>query len=88
MKITVLAKPKKKREFIEQISTNQYLVSVKEPPLDGRANEAIIKSLSEYFSVPRSRIFLLSGHTAKIKIFEIPDFLQSFEKLPKQKSLI
>ena len=88
MKITVLAKPKKKREFVEQISFDQYIVSVKEPPVDGRANEAIIKSLAEYFSISRSSIILLSGHTAKIKIFDIPDTLKNFELLPKQKTLL
>ena len=88
MKITVLAKPKKKREYIEQIAADQFVVSVKEPPVDGRANDAIIKALAEYFSVSRSEILLLSGHTAKIKVFEVPDFLKNFEVLPKQKSLI
>ncbi|HSV94957.1 MAG TPA: DUF167 domain-containing protein [Spirochaetia bacterium] len=87
MRLTILAKPKKKQEKIVQIAPNIYAVSVKEPPINGRANEAIIKSLSQYFSISRSKITLISGHTSQIKIVEVPDFLGSFEPLPKQKSL-
>lgn len=88
MKITVVAKPKKKKAFVEQISANQYVVSVKEAPVEGRANDAIIKALAEYFSIQRSEIYLLSGHTGKLKSFEVPDHLHNFEPLPKQKSLL
>jgi uncharacterized protein YggU (UPF0235/DUF167 family) len=88
MRITIVAKPKKKREFVEQVSPTHYVVSVKEPPVDGRANDAIIKALAGFFSLPRSSIILVSGHTAKVKIFEVPDSLADFEVLPKQKSLL
>jgi len=88
MKITVVVKPKKKREFVEQVSFNQYLVSVKAPPVEGQANQAVIKSLADYFSVSGSEINLLSGHTSRVKIFEVPDFLRDFEVLPKQKPLL
>lgn len=87
MKITVIAKAKKKKEFVEQISSTQYVVSVKEPPIDGRANEAIIKSLAQYFHISPSDIILVSGHTTKIKTLTVPDSLANFEVLPKQKKL-
>jgi len=87
MKILVLAKPKKKNAYIEQVSETEYLVSVKEPPVDGKANQAIIKSLSNYFGVSPSQVTLISGHTSKKKIFEVPDSLSNFEPLPKQKKL-
>lgn len=87
MHITVVAKPKKTQEKVIQISSDTYAVSVKEPPVDGRANQAIIKSLATFFSISPSQILLLSGHTSKIKTFEVPDSLQNFEILPKQKTL-
>ncbi len=87
MHLTVVAKAKKKQEKVVQINPDTYAVSVKEPPLDGRANGAIIKSLARYFSVSPSQITLVSGHTAKIKIVEVPDHLADFELLPKQKPL-
>jgi uncharacterized protein len=48
-----------------------YVVYVKEPPKEGRANEAIIKSLADYFGVGKSDIKLVSGATSKIKVFDI-----------------
>lgn len=87
MKITVIAKPKKKREFIKQVSPFEYIVSVKEPPVDGKANQAIIDSLSKYFQVSRAEILLVGGQAGKTKTFDIPDYLKDFEVLPKQKHL-
>lgn len=48
-----------------------YKVSVKEAPVGGQANEAIIKALAEYFDTAPSRVNLISGQTSKQKIFEI-----------------
>ncbi len=48
-----------------------YLVSVKEPPTQGRANNAVIKLLAKNFSVMTSAIVLKRGATSKLKVFEI-----------------
>jgi len=48
-----------------------YTVLVKERPIHGKANNAIIKLLSNYFSVPQSRVELRRGATSKMKIFLI-----------------
>ncbi|HEY4508974.1 MAG TPA: DUF167 domain-containing protein [Candidatus Paceibacterota bacterium] len=48
-----------------------YSVSVKEPPRQGKANEAIMKALAEYFKVSFSEIRLVSGASSKKKVFEI-----------------
>jgi len=50
-----------------------YTVSVKERPVEGRANEAITKLLAEHFKVSRSQVRLISGATSKRKVFEIKD---------------
>ena len=48
-----------------------YKVSVKEAPVSGQANEAIIKALAEYFDIAKTNITLISGQTSKQKLFEI-----------------
>lgn len=88
MKIKVVTKPKKKREYVEQLSSKEYIVSVSEPPVEGRANSAIVKALAAYFKISPSLIILVSGQTSKIKFFEVPDALADFEILPKQKQLL
>ena len=52
---------------------NLYVVSTKARPIEGKANEAIIKLLAEYFKVPKSQITLKAGKKSKIKIFEVID---------------
>jgi len=48
-----------------------YTVCVKEPPIQGKANKAIIKTIAEYFKIPISRVILLSGMSSDRKVFEI-----------------
>jgi uncharacterized protein YggU (UPF0235/DUF167 family) len=48
-----------------------YKVAVKEAPINGKANEAIIEALAEYFDTAKSNINLISGQSSKQKIFEI-----------------
>lgn len=73
MRIFVDAKPRARVEKIERVSENQLRVWVKEPPEDGRANEAILRAVAEYFHVPFSSVHLLSGHTARKKLVEIQE---------------
>ena len=68
MKIFVKAKPNAKEKRIEKIDETHFLVAVKEPPVQGRANKAIIKALEEYFGRP---VQLVSGFSSKQKVFEI-----------------
>ncbi len=71
MKIYVKVKPKAKAERFVQVDETHFSVAVKEPPIAGRANEAVIKALAAHFGVSPSRIALISGGTAREKAFEI-----------------
>lgn len=71
MKIVVHAKPNSKITQVEHLSQNEYIVSVNELPVQGRANSAIIKVLAQYFDCPASNIEMIRGFSSKIKIFEI-----------------
>jgi len=71
MKIFVKAKPNAKEEKIDKIDENHYSVSVKEPPVKGEANAAIIKALAKYFKISPFRVDIVSGHTSRNKIIKI-----------------
>ncbi len=71
MKIFVKAKVNSKENKIEKIDENHFIVLVKEPPIKGKANIAIIKTLSEYFNLSLSKIRIVSGFTSRQKIIEI-----------------
>lgn len=42
-------------------------LKVSVPPEDGRANEAVLKLLSETFNIPKSRLSIASGQTTPFK---------------------
>lgn len=71
MTISVSVKPQVKKESVTRISASEYQVAVKAPPHDGKANLAVIKLLADYFSVPKSQIKIVRGHTTKRKILAI-----------------
>ncbi len=67
MKIFVLAKPLAKKEKVEKIDETNFKVWVKEPPRQGKADEAIRKVLAKYFKIPTGNIILVSGFRQKNK---------------------
>lgn len=69
-KISVKVKTNAKKEKIEKVG-DVFLVSVKEPPKENKANKRLIELLSDYFKVPQSRIFINKGIKSKQKIVEI-----------------
>ena len=71
MRIFVSVKPKSKITEVEQVNDTHFVVRVKEPPVEGKANVAVVEALAEYFGVGQSRIRLVSGATSKQKVFEI-----------------
>jgi uncharacterized protein (TIGR00251 family) len=71
MRIAVKVKPNSKLESVEKTAENAYTVRVKAPAKEGKANDAIVEVLSEYFDRPKSRITMLQGHAGKNKIIEI-----------------
>ena len=71
MRINVRAKPGAKEEKVEKLDDYNFIVSVKEPPVRGMANEAIIRVLAGYFGVSRHQAKITSGRTSRQKTVEI-----------------
>lgn len=71
MKIFVKAKPDAYEEKIEKVDESHFIVSVKEPPIRGLANVAIVRALAGYFNVSSSQVKMISGYSSRQKIFEI-----------------
>ena len=71
MKIFVRAKPRAKKEFIKEIDRTHFVIAVREPAKDNKANRAIIRMLARHLNVAQSRIGFISGTQAKEKVFEV-----------------
>ena len=54
------------------IEAPPYLdVFLREKPIDGRANQALISLLAKHFRVEQTRIRIVSGVSSRIKLVEI-----------------
>ena len=71
MRITVKIRPNAKADQVEKLSEGIFSVRVKAPAKEGKANNALIKVLSDYFDIPKSRISLVKGLGSKNKILDI-----------------
>ena len=71
MRIFVKAKPGARVDEVKKVDEQNFVVSVKEPPVQGRANAAIIKALAAYFNIAPSRVRIIVGHTSREKIIAI-----------------
>ncbi len=70
--VVVRVKPgSKKGPLVEVGDDGALIVYVPERAVDGKANEAVTKLLAEHLGVPRSRVELISGATARLKRFRI-----------------
>jgi len=47
----------------------QLKIAVQAPPIEGRANEALIAFLAERFDVPKRSVELVSGELSRSKVF-------------------
>jgi uncharacterized protein len=54
------------------VENHPYLdVFLKEKPVDGKANEALLRVLRQHFNTPPDGVRILSGFGSRIKIVEI-----------------
>lgn len=49
----------------------QLKIAVQAPPVEGRANDALIEFLAKIFALPTSAIELVSGGGARSKVFRL-----------------
>lgn len=63
----------------------QLKIAVQAPPIEGRANEALIAFLAETFGVPKRSVELISGDLSRSKVFLLRGVSaqQAQSKLPR-----
>lgn len=71
MKLSVIAHPNAKNPRIEKDLLGTTHVYVNAPPLEGKANKAVVEALAKHFGVSRGKVILIRGEKSKNKVFEI-----------------
>ena len=60
-----------KTENVEEIESGVFKIRVAVAPEKGKANERVAELIAEYYKIPKSKVFLVSGATYKEKVFLI-----------------
>ena len=69
--IEVRVVPRAKRNEIGGERDGRLLVRVAAPPVEGRANAAVVKLLSKALGVPRSAVTIARGETSRDKTISV-----------------
>ena len=71
--VAVRAQPGAKKTALAGVygegANAQIKIAVHAPPIEGRANAALIEFFAELFSIPRKSVVLVSGETNRSKVF-------------------
>lgn len=62
-----------RNEIVEVLPDHTIKIRLTAPPVDGKANEALIEFLSKVLSVPKTRIDIVAGQTGRDKLVTIMD---------------
>jgi uncharacterized protein (TIGR00251 family) len=71
LRIAIRVKPNSKNESVAKNADGSLTVRVKAPAKEGKANDAVVETLGEYFGLPKSRVRILRGESGKNKVVEI-----------------
>ncbi len=71
MRYSIIVKPNSKKGPLVLQDGNTLTVYLREKPIDGEANSALIKQLSQYFDVAKSCIIIKSGANSRQKLIEV-----------------
>jgi uncharacterized protein (TIGR00251 family) len=69
--LTVRVIPRASRSEIVGEYGGALKIKLASPPVDGAANEELVKLLAKAFAVPKNSVEIVSGHTSKTKTVRI-----------------
>lgn len=73
MRLSFRLTPRSSQNKIHPQADGTFKAQVTSPPVDGAANQALLRLVSDYFDTPISQITIIRGKNSRVKIVEIPD---------------
>jgi uncharacterized protein len=64
-------KPGARVDELTELDDGTWQARVKAPPVDGKANAAVIALLAQHFGVPKARVQIKSGASGRFKLVTI-----------------
>jgi len=70
-RLTVRVHPRARRSAFAGRFGDAWKLDLAAPPVDGKANEECVRFFAELCGVPRSRVRIVTGAAARIKVVEV-----------------
>jgi uncharacterized protein (TIGR00251 family) len=69
--LDVRLQPRAARDEVVGVRDDQVVIRVKAPPVDGKANAALISFIAKRAGVPKSSVSIVRGHTSRDKVVRV-----------------
>jgi uncharacterized protein len=69
--IRVKVKPNARDSELVQVNDGSWIARIKAPPIDGRANDELIRLVAAHFGVRRADVAIRSGASSRSKSIDI-----------------
>ena len=69
--LSVRIQPRASKNEIVTLANGGLKIRLTAPPVNGAANEALVKFLADTLSIPKSHVEIVSGHMSREKIIRI-----------------
>jgi len=69
----VRVKPNARTSGVEEASDGTFVVRVKAPPVDGKANAEVVEVVAAHFGVGKAQVSIKSGASGRMKLVTIED---------------
>jgi uncharacterized protein (TIGR00251 family) len=70
--LKVRVKPGSRVSALEEQADGSWLARVKAPPVDGRANAALVELVAAHFGLRKAEVVIKSGTSGRSKLVQIP----------------
>jgi uncharacterized protein len=71
IRISVQITPNAKKSEVIGVLDDMLKIRLQAQPIEGKANEALVRFLADMLSVPKSAVAITHGHTNKRKVIEV-----------------
>jgi uncharacterized protein (TIGR00251 family) len=65
--LTVYIQPRASRALLAGLHNGALKLSITAPPVEGKANRAVVKYISRLFNLPPKAVSIMSGHQSRTK---------------------
>ena len=69
----VKVQPRARKNAITGVVGDALKLALTAPPIEGRANDAVIRFFADFFEIPRSSVTIASGARGRRKVIRVKD---------------